>query len=136
MPKAFGDGCRGPFDSAMPPLCEGMAPLRITGFWNETGCACAQPVGISAGPPPTAGVRGLVSYRLFVGAEEVVHGFCAGVAGVVEAAEAQTAFDGLEQREVGVVLRAGFVVRAVVGIDDRNHLVDIRSQAVVVFVPG
>src|SRR5579872_1809216 len=67
--------------------------------------------------------------------EQVGDGLNVGVAGVIEAGKSEAAFDGFEQREVGVTLRAGQAMRAVVGVDHEQYLIDIGREAVVIFIP-
>ena len=54
---------------------------------------------------------------------------------MVQARQSKTCFQGLEEREMSIKLRARNPVDTVVGVHDRQHLVDIRRGALVVFIP-
>src|SRR5579862_6624258 len=54
---------------------------------------------------------------------------------MVQAGEAETTLQGAKQREMSVEVRAGFAVRAEVGVDDGGNLVGVGRLRVVVFIP-
>src|SRR5271166_4690580 len=68
-------------------------------------------------------------------AEQVGHGVGGGVAGMIQAGELESAFDGSEQGEVSVEDFALQVVEAIVGVNDGRDLVDGGRDAVVILVP-
>src|SRR5215472_17142981 len=67
--------------------------------------------------------------------EQVAHDFDAVVAGVVQARQAEAAFDRLEQREMRVAPSALHTVDAVVRIHGQQHLIHVGRGAVIVLVP-
>ena len=84
------------------------------------------------GAPNAKGRTTKANLRL---AEKIRHRCCTGIAGMVQAGQLETAFDGLEQREVSVEDAALQIVEAVVGVNDGCHLIDGGRDAVVIFVP-
>ncbi len=68
-------------------------------------------------------------------AKQVGHDFDVFITGVIQAGQIESTLHGFKQRKVGIELAARASARPIIRVHDRQHLVDIRSEAVVVLVP-
>lgn len=90
----------------------------------------------SSGAPHTKENRQTPKFSLpLLLARQVRHRLGTRIARVIQARQLESAFDRAEQREVIVEHSALQLMKAVVRIDDRDHLVDDRLYRVIVFIP-
>src|SRR5438270_12208 len=68
-------------------------------------------------------------------AEQVRHDRYAVVTSVIQARQSETAFQRFQQRVMQVTLCTLHAMDAVVRVDDQEHLVGVRSRAVIILVP-